>query len=281
MKQRMITVVCGMAVLILILLLYKTPVLNAAIAIVSVIAVREMFNAAAINKSKALIAVSYVYAVALPFSGYLDYTYIGVILSSALLLASFTIMLKEHETVSIEKLALCLVMTVLITASLTGLIFMRDTLKSYNLKDLALFYICLAFIGSWITDGGGYIFGKLFGRHKLSPKISPKKTIEGAVGGVVSTVAFSVLLLTAYRAYLTSLGTAANFNYLSIAGLSLLCAVVSIIGDLSASIIKRQSNIKDYGTILPGHGGIWDRFDSILFVIPIIVIWIKIFPVVY
>lgn len=281
MKQRMITVACGVTALIIVLLFYKTMVLNVGVALISILAVHEIFGAAGISKSKALIACCYIYAAVLPFSYYCKFSGTGILLTFALLLALFSVMLKEHETVRVESMALCFMVTVLITASLTGLIFIRDNLVSSRIKDLPVFYIALAFIGSWITDGGGYIFGTLMGKHKLSPKISPKKTIEGAVGGIVSAVVFSVLFLFGYGAYLQFSGITANYNYLSVIILALACAVVSIVGDLSASIIKRQNNIKDYGTILPGHGGILDRFDSILFVVPLIIVWMKLFPIVF
>lgn len=281
MKQRMITVACGVTALVLVLLFYKTMILNASIAIVAVLAVREIFGAAGISKSKALIACCYVYAAVLPFSYYCKFSGTGILLTFALLFALFSVMLKEHETVRVESMALCFMVTVLITASMTGLIYIRDDLLSSPVKDLPVFYIALAFIGAWITDGGGYIFGTLMGKHKLSPKISPKKTIEGAVGGIVSSIVFSVLFLLAYGAYLRFYGITANYNYLSVIVLSIACAVVSIIGDLSASLIKRQNNIKDFGTLLPGHGGILDRFDSLLFVIPLVIVWMRLFPVVF
>lgn len=281
MRQRMVTVVCGITVLIVILLLYKTPVFNIGIALVSVIAAHEILYAVGINKKKALSAICYAFAALIPFAGYLNFDGICVLLFFAGLLAAFSIMLKEHEDIRVEKMALCFLITVLVTVSMSGLIYMRDDIKINATKDLSLFYISLAFLCAWITDGGGYIFGRLLGKNKLSPKISPKKTVEGAVGGIISAVVFSVLLLWVYSLYLSKVGIFANFNYISLIILSLLCAVVSIIGDLSASIIKRQNDIKDFGNILPGHGGILDRFDSMLFVVPLIIFWVRVFPVVF
>ena len=119
-------------------------------------------------------------------------------------------------------------------------------------------YVYLVWIAAWGTDTFAYIFGMLFGKHKLIPSVSPKKTVEGAVGGTLSCVALSVLLLNQMGAK----------NLLPAATMMLMASVLSQFGDLFASKIKRESGIKDYGEIFLGHGGVLDRFDSMLFVIP-------------
>lgn len=119
-------------------------------------------------------------------------------------------------------------------------------------------YVYLVWIAAWGTDTFAYIFGMLFGKHKLIPSVSPKKTVEGAVGGTLSCVALSVLLLNRMGAK----------NLLPAATMMLMASVLSQFGDLFASKIKRESGIKDYGEIFLGHGGVLDRFDSMLFVIP-------------
>ena len=123
----------------------------------------------------------------------------------------------------------------------------------------------LIFIGAWATDTGAYFVGVLFGKHKLIPAVSPKKTVEGALGGILGCVFGFVVY-----------GLILNFffdvkvNYLPLVLLAILVAIVSQIGDLIASYLKRESGIKDFGTIFPGHGGIMDRFDSIIAVAPVI-----------
>ena len=129
--------------------------------------------------------------------------------------------------------------------------------------------LCLA--GAWLGDSGAYFVGtfwKFWEKHKLCPEISPKKTWEGAVGGVLTVglvfalYAFGYQIVQGYRGY--------NFevNYLYLVIMGFICGVLGIIGDLSASLIKRQYGIKDFGNIMPGHGGLMDRFDSVLFVAP-------------
>ena len=112
------------------------------------------------------------------------------------------------------------------------------------------YLVWLIFLSSWGCDTSAYCVGMLLGKHKLAPVLSPKKSIEGAVGGVVG----SALLGLAYGAYF-------GHN---------IAAVISQIGDLAASAIKRNHNIKDYGHLIPGHGGILDRFDSMIFTAPAI-----------
>ena len=118
----------------------------------------------------------------------------------------------------------------------------------------------LVFIGAWVSDSMAYFTGRLLGKHKLCPELSPKKTVEGAIGGIVSDVIafllYGLIIETVYP------NMQANYLVLAILGVSL--AVVSQLGDLFASLIKRERGIKDYSNILPGHGGILDRFDSCL-----------------
>ena len=119
--------------------------------------------------------------------------------------------------------------------------------------------VWLIFFCSWGCDTCAYCVGMLIGRHKLAPVLSPKKSIEGAIGGVVGAAALGAL----YAAFVD--GPAAGYALICAAG-----AVASQVGDLAASAIKRQHGIKDYGTLIPGHGGILDRFDSVIVTAPMI-----------
>ena len=127
-------------------------------------------------------------------------------------------------------------------------------------------FVVLLFLSSWGNDTLAYCAGRLFGKHKMSPKLSPKKTIEGAVGGVLGAGLLGVIYsLIAKNFYVTEMNLTAIFALICMVG-----ALISIIGDLGASAIKRNYDIKDYGNLIPGHGGILDRFDSVIFVAPII-----------
>lgn len=130
-----------------------------------------------------------------------------------------------------------------------------------------VFYTWLIFLASWGSDTCAYFAGKLFGKHKLAPILSPKKTIEGAIGGALGAGGFAIIYVLVCR-YL-------NFDHQPIPmwGLFLIVVVAALfsqLGDLAASGIKRYFDQKDYGTLFPGHGGVLDRFDSVLFVAPVI-----------
>lgn len=128
------------------------------------------------------------------------------------------------------------------------------------------FLVWLIFICSWGCDTCAYCAGMLFGRHKMAPVLSPKKSVEGAVGGVIG----AALLGAIYAVAISSYNPNSAHTPLIYAVICAVGALVSMVGDLAASAIKRQQNIKDYGTLIPGHGGILDRFDSVIFTAPII-----------
>lgn len=136
--------------------------------------------------------------------------------------------------------------------------------------------VLIVFVSAWMTDIGGFFGGKFFGKHKLSPLVSPKKTVEGSVGGILLSVVFNLL----YAMLINSvLAKRAGFNadYVKFAVLGVTASIAGQIGDLSASVIKREHKIKDYGNIFPGHGGVMDRFDSVVFIAPVVYYLMKYF----
>lgn len=133
--------------------------------------------------------------------------------------------------------------------------------------------VWLIFLGSWVNDTCAYFTGYFFGKHKMSPELSPKKTVEGAIGGIAG----STLVGLIYGIIANAVGIDLHGNVILIFTLTgLIGAFGGIIGDLSASAIKRNRNIKDYGKLIPGHGGILDRFDSVIITAPI-VYWLVFF----
>lgn len=128
--------------------------------------------------------------------------------------------------------------------------------------------VWVAFIGTWANDTFAFFVGSAFGKHKLCPEISPGKTREGFIGGIAGTVLCSV-----------GLGVMFQFSLPYLAVLGVLIAVAATIGDLVESSFKRLTGIKDSGQILPGHGGVLDRFDSILFTVPLVYYYVQIFKI--
>lgn len=127
-------------------------------------------------------------------------------------------------------------------------------------------WLLLPFILSFVCDTFAYFAGRAFGKHKLAPKVSPKKTVEGSIGGLVGNVLCGLLFVWVMERFFGG----AAMGYGPMALLALLCGVVAQIGDLSFSLIKREFGIKDYGHLFLAHGGVLDRFDSVLFVAPVI-----------
>lgn len=153
-----------------------------------------------------------------------------------------------------EELALVFSGIIFFTWTLAHLILIRETFpEGFN-------YIFLCFIITWSTDTGAYFCGRLFGRHKLIPTISPNKTVEGAIGGIVICV-LAVFLLNKLIFHLPSI---------VLLVLAISASLVGQMGDLMASALKRWAGVKDSGNIIPGHGGILDRFDSLTLVSPLV-----------
>ena len=132
--------------------------------------------------------------------------------------------------------------------------------------EYGLYLVWLILICSWGCDTCAYCVGVLFGKHKMAPVLSPKKSIEGAVGGVVGAAGLGALF-----GWFVSTRVEANANFIVLfAIISAVGALISMVGDLAASGIKRNFEVKDYGKLIPGHGGVMDRFDSVIFAAPII-----------
>lgn len=128
------------------------------------------------------------------------------------------------------------------------------------------YLVWYVFFASWGSDTCAYVVGVLFGKHKMSPKLSPKKSVEGAVGGIVG----AALLFVLYTYFVVYRFAGTEISLVFAAILGALGAMVSMVGDLAASAVKRDHAIKDYGKLIPGHGGIMDRFDSVIITAPLI-----------
>jgi len=132
-------------------------------------------------------------------------------------------------------------------------------------------YVWLIFVATFSTDICAYFIGKFFGRNKIIPKISPNKTVEGAIGGAVGSVVFTTLYGILYMNGYEGL----NIEVYHYIALGIISGIISQLGDWSASAIKRNVGIKDFGHIIPGHGGLLDRIDSLLFVAPAVYFYIQ------
>ncbi len=136
----------------------------------------------------------------------------------------------------------------------------------YIIRDLenGAILVILIFVSSWGNDTCAYLVGRAIGKHKMSPVLSPKKSVEGLIGGILGAGILGAVFGIIYNHFMTN-----EFSVWIFALIGAVCAIPAVIGDLAASAIKRNNDIKDYGRLIPGHGGILDRFDSIIFTAPI------------
>ena len=126
-----------------------------------------------------------------------------------------------------------------------------------------------------MADTGGYFVGRFLGKHKLAPTISPKKTVEGFIGGIVVDIVSLIAAGLIYETWFA--GGDIKVNYVLLGIMGAVTAVMGTLGDLSASFIKRSCDVKDFGNIMPGHGGVLDRFDSVMLVAPTVYIFVEVF----
>ena len=276
MKTRTITSVFILLVMIPIILLSKFIIYPIALSALAVMATFEILRALGVEKNWYLSIPAYILAGVFPFASYFvtaqsSFTYL---LTIAALIYIYMIYTMGVSVFSKGQTTFKTISEVLLSVTYVVVSFTSLSMIRYIDKEIGLYKLILVFIVSWVCDAMAYIVGSLFGKHKLIPEISPKKTVEGAVGGVVSAIA-------AYMLYGLVLDLAipnVEVNYIVLAVFGLVLAVVSQLGDLIASLIKREHNIKDYGKLLPGHGGIMDRFDSIMAVSTILLILTIVFP---
>lgn len=182
----------------------------------------------------------------------------------------FTGAMLRHKSITPMQVTYTFSTTVIITFAFWSLAALFSNEDGHG-----LFYMILVFIAAWACDTGAYFAGYFFGKHKMAPEISPKKTVEGAVGGVITDM---IIMLAACIIF--NKVTEQSANTMLIVGITPVLAFAGIMGDLIFSYIKRDCGIKDYGKIMPGHGGILDRFDSVIAVAPLMYIAVEHLPLV-
>ena len=263
MAQRIISAAVAIVVAVVVLLLHNTFVFQLAIAALAVGAIYELFKAMGYLKfrTQAIVCMGYACLRCVSFIWFSKGKLLFLnneLFMIILLIAMCLLYLRDHEKFKFGDFFAMLAVTLFITYSFETLLFMNMYKKG------GLFMIVLTLCGAWLADSGAYFAGTFFGKTPLCPTISPKKTVEGVLGGVVSNGLIMLIISLFYEFVLDG----ASIHYVSVFCTGMICALVGLVGDLTASIIKRQTGIKDYGNIMPGHGGVMDRFDSVLLVAP-------------
>lgn len=260
MIQRIITGVVGVAIIIPLFIFSNTIAFTVAIAFVTVMCLFEMFRCMGIHKKYAITMPAYTLSAVVPFflrflGDNTNAAKLCFVVSVIYLTIVFAAMIWSHGKIKFNDSMAIFVITAYIIAGTNSIIFVRD------FEDVGQYLYLLIFLGAWMTDIFAYFSGYFFGKHKLIPDVSPKKTIEGSIGGIIGCVlTFVVYGLVVDIAFERT----ANLFFLALVGF--IVSVVSQIGDLLMSVIKRHYGVKDYGKIFPGHGGMLDRLDSVLIV---------------
>ena len=276
MKTRVITAIVGIIVLIGVMFTFNTPIFNLVVAAITLIAVHEIYGALGFEKKDWLLYVVQIpYVLLVMLSGYSSARRLLMPASFVLVVFYAIYLVVRNGSISYQKASGLVMFSGIVTFCFYSFILLKELLPVDRFGYDAMFFILLILCFAWGGDTCAYFAGRAFGKHKLCPVVSPKKTVEGAIGGVLGTMAFGVIITLVYSVAADRLEAFTRSNigvsmYVIIALLGCIAAVLGIYGDLFASVVKRQCGIKDYGTIFPGHGGILDRFDSVMFIAPFV-----------
>ena len=265
MKARLITAAIGVAILLLVFILLPKIGIAVFVALLSLMAVYELTTSTKLLKNSRMVLYSIAFAAFIPIWSYFDNNgtagAIGVFVYILLMFGENLIAHKDMDCRDTEA-----------AVGLSFMVpFMLSSIVRLSLLKCGRSYALLPLVIAFLSDTGAMLGGMLFGKHKLTPELSPKKTVEGAISGVVLSVIATVVYGVIVKA---ACGHGVNFVVLVIT--ALLGSALSQIGDLTFSLIKRHSGIKDYSSVLKGHGGIMDRFDSVCFAAPFVELMVTI-----
>lgn len=280
MLQRIITAVVLIAILLPLLFLswqcvYIIPALVALMALAAVYELLKCLRSQVDETGTAVTAredfvvsiPAYLIAVGLPLATAFVTSIHAFLLAAAAVLTLYLLYLFAVAVLRQGRMHFAEVAEVFTGVLYITLSFASLSLLRHKTPEGGYLYL-LVFFGAWVTDTFAYFTGRFFGKHKLNPVISPKKTVEGSIGGIlfcmISFVLFGIVMQFGKWHF------AVHYPLLLLSGL--LCSVVSQVGDLITSLIKREHGVKDYGKIFPGHGGVLDRFDSVLAISPFLLI---------
>ena len=268
MKTRILVAAVGLPALLAIVLFLPSIATAILVAGMCAIAVYELLYSAGFLRHLRVLIYSMVAAVLVCFWSWFGLNRaVGCAIVLCYLTALFCEMLAAHTKLKFRSVC------VAIFAAL-GIPYLLGALIRLRCMTHGEFFILIAFLLTMVPDSGAYFIGKAMGKRKLAPIISPNKTVEGAIGGMLCGVAAMVLYALVLQ---LAFGFTVSYPFAILYGV--VGSAASILGDLAFSVIKRQAKIKDYGSLLPGHGGILDRFDSTIMVAPLVELLLLILPV--
>ncbi len=277
MKTRVIAAAALVPVLAIIILFMPSVATAILFAFLCGLGAYELLGGTGLVKHPRLIIYSMLMAAFIPVWCYLEvaleltngsaYVLLAVLV---FMTALFGEMMASHVKLQFENVAYCMVGGLLLPYLLTSLVRIH-CVPSGNGR----FLVVIPFVIAFLSDSGAYFAGRFFGHNKLAPVISPKKTVEGVIGGLVCAVVgmlvYTLIMQLAFN-------FEAHYGYAVVYGV--VGTAAGVFGDLCFSVIKRQTGIKDYGNLIPGHGGVLDRFDSMMLIAPLVEALLALIPVV-
>ncbi len=274
MLKRILVAVVFVPLILVVMLLLPSVATSVMVAFIAALACYELLRAVADALPPILLGEAIVIAALIPLFTWLTGT-LGLELRAAYLFGFLYMLLlfvyaigsyRTQQEVSLDVIGMCMFAAVLMPGFLAALVELR-------VMDHGKLLILLPFVVAFLTDGGAYFAGVFLGKHRGITQVSPNKSLEGYIGGI----AVGILACLIYGCILRlALGLSVRFVALIVYGV--LGAFVTELGDLAFSLLKRQHGVKDYGNLLPGHGGMMDRFDSMVFAAPMILLLVQIYP---
>jgi phosphatidate cytidylyltransferase len=276
MLTRILSGLVGASLIVGILLLNPLApwLVNALIALVCMLAISEVFTAMGIFKMYAVTIPSLVFVAIQPIVGDGMPWQISWYLYTIFI---FCVMIFMNQVLTFKDIAVIYSMSLLITMSLSKIVTLRDQGDAAG-QYFGIYYLVVSLALPWMADTGAYFFGSFFGKHKMCPNVSPKKTWEGAAGGLLICVVSMVLVNLIFDYWVFA--PEVKVHYWNMLLLAVVGTVLSVLGDLCFSLIKRGCHIKDFGNAIPGHGGILDRFDSVIYTAPFLFLFTQYLPLV-
>ena len=271
MLTRILTGIVAIGLFVPVCIFSNTVAFPIVVGILCLIGVYEMSKCLGYDKKLIITVPMYIIALGMPVFRYIlerntPFLACAMVAFFGMLIYTLAYVMFKKNTVKLSEILTFYALFVYVVGCFSSMVIIRYTNANIGMDDTSVegkYVYLLAFLGAWVCDTFAYFVGRNLGKHKLIPEISPKKTIEGSIGGIVFTIGgFALYGLIVNSAFDQSL------SYLKLCVLGFILSIVSQIGDLLASSIKRQYDIKDYGNLFPGHGGVLDRFDSVMLTAP-------------
>ncbi len=259
MKTRIISAAVGIIFVVLLMIFGEkySILFSIAFALACAIACMEFLTARKLQKNPLVMLTTLLFSITMPMVAITNLFYVPLYAYSLLM---FAYMIILRDKLNIKDITFGFAGIVVIACAFGYM--SRLVVSSGGWHS---FYLVIALVSPWCADSAAYFAGSFLGKRKLCPTISPNKTVEGAIGGVFGSIICTILAGLIFQ-FLVYKNITVNYPALLVIGV--FCAVVSVVGDLVFSVIKRDCGIKDYGSIMPGHGGILDRVDSVIFCVP-------------